>query len=247
MRPRPRAILNSSSPPAFASRINPRSAPVASIAESTTSSSTSSRTREGPNARRLSSKDEICLKPRTPEECVPWESVVSPRRKTSSVLSLLPSRMRSRCSSGRSVTGSLFTNVPDREPRSLRTYAPSSRRLISACSRETSTSTERTSLSVRRPSWNTGLSMSTTRRPSGLLTSSRGCAREGTSLALTGAVPSGRRALRVGFDDPGARHLVADPAALCVGEHQDDLDNPDHQRKQEQRDSKRNTDQSHEQ
>ena len=46
--PRARAILNSSSPFGFASMMNPRSAPVASMAESITSTSTSSSTRDEP-------------------------------------------------------------------------------------------------------------------------------------------------------------------------------------------------------
>ena len=53
--PRPRAILNSSSPVALASMMKPRSAPLTSIAESSTSDSTSSSTRPDPSARSPSS------------------------------------------------------------------------------------------------------------------------------------------------------------------------------------------------
>ncbi len=52
VRPLPRAILNSSSPSALASIMNPRSALVTSSAESITSVSTSSSTRPDPSARR---------------------------------------------------------------------------------------------------------------------------------------------------------------------------------------------------
>ncbi len=60
VRPRPRAILNSSSPSTGASMMNPRSAPLTSIAESSTSDSTSSSTRPEPSARRPSSSVAIC-------------------------------------------------------------------------------------------------------------------------------------------------------------------------------------------
>ena len=60
VRPRPRAILNSSSPVAAASMMKPRSAPLTSIAESSTSDSTSSSTRPEPSARRPSSSAAIC-------------------------------------------------------------------------------------------------------------------------------------------------------------------------------------------
>ena len=53
--PAPRASLNSSSPSALASMMKPRSAPVTSIAESSTSASTSSSTRPEPSARSPSS------------------------------------------------------------------------------------------------------------------------------------------------------------------------------------------------
>ena len=55
----PRAILNSSSPSAGASMMNPRSAPLTSIAESSTSDSTSSSTRPVPSARSPSSSAAI--------------------------------------------------------------------------------------------------------------------------------------------------------------------------------------------
>jgi hypothetical protein len=58
--PRPRASLNSSSCSAPASMMKPRSAPVTSIAESSTSASTSSSTRPLPSARRPSSSAAIC-------------------------------------------------------------------------------------------------------------------------------------------------------------------------------------------
>ena len=66
-RPRARPIVNSSSSEAFASMMNPRSAPVTSMAESITSASTSSSTRADPRARKPSSRDATCLKSATAE------------------------------------------------------------------------------------------------------------------------------------------------------------------------------------
>ena len=61
-RPRPRPILKSRALSAPASMMNPRSAPVTSMAESITIVSTSSRTRPDPRARRPSSSVAICRK-----------------------------------------------------------------------------------------------------------------------------------------------------------------------------------------
>ena len=191
-RPRARPILNSSSPMRLASMMNPRSAPVASMAESITSSSTSSSTRADPSARSESSSVEICLKSMTPEVWLRRESVESSSRNTSSALPLRPNRIRSRCFNGRSVTCSSFTNVPYREPRSFNTYLPSSPSAISACSRDTSTLAGRKSLSLLRPMRNTGLSMTTTRRPSVSSIWRRGALSVAVSV-LTAVWPSARQ------------------------------------------------------
>ncbi len=124
-RPRPRASLNSSSFSAFASMMKPRSAPVTSMAESITSASTSSSTRPDPRARRPSSSAAICRRSPT-AEVVCWstepETAASSRRKTISAPPLRPSRIRSPCASVFSVTCSLLTKVPYREPRSRSVY-----------------------------------------------------------------------------------------------------------------------------
>ena len=83
VRPLPRAILNSSSPVGAASMMKPRSAPLTSIAESSTSDSTSSSTRPEPSARSPSSSAAICR--RSPIAVVVARSTgggESARRKT---------------------------------------------------------------------------------------------------------------------------------------------------------------------
>ncbi len=147
--------------------MNPRSAPVASMAESITSTSTSSSTREEPSPRSRSSSVVSGRKSTRPDAWLSRESAPSSARNTISALPLRPSRILSLWRSGRSVTCSSFTNVPQRDPRSFNRNRPSSRRTISACSRDTSVPTERRSLSLFRPMRNTGLSMRTTRGPSG--------------------------------------------------------------------------------
>ena len=153
--------------------MKPRSAPVASMAESITSTSTSSSTRDEPSPRRRSRSVVSGRKSMTFEAWLTCDSDASSTRKVICALPLRPSRILSRWWSGRSVTCSSLTNVPHRDPRSLSTNRPSSRRTISACSRDTSVPTDRRSLSLFRPIRNTGLSIMTTRGPSGSSTWSR--------------------------------------------------------------------------
>ena len=95
---RPRASLNSSTSSALASMMKPRSAPVTSIAESSTSASTSSSTRPLPSARRPSSSAAICRRsPIAVVVALSCAGAVSASRKTSSAPPVRPSRMRSPC------------------------------------------------------------------------------------------------------------------------------------------------------
>ena len=81
-------------------------------------------------------------------------------RNTISTPPFWPNLIRSPCLSGCSFTCALFTNVPNRDWRSRRTYCSPSR-ATSACSREMSAPTSRRSLPVRRPSVNRSLSIGT--------------------------------------------------------------------------------------
>jgi hypothetical protein len=108
--PRPRAILNSRSALSSASMMNPRSAPLTSIAESSTNDSTSSSTRPEPRARRPSRSAAICR--RSPMAVVVARSTggcVSASRNTISAPPVRPRRTLSPCASTRSVTCSPFT------------------------------------------------------------------------------------------------------------------------------------------
>ncbi len=107
--PRARAVLNSSVPCWSASITNPRSARVASIAESSTSVSTSSSTRPEPSARSPSSTAAICAKSLSSDDERTSPDSSPSARNTISMPSRWPRRMASPCISRRSDTGSPFT------------------------------------------------------------------------------------------------------------------------------------------
>jgi hypothetical protein len=141
--------------------MKPRSAPVTSIAESSTSASTSSSTRPDPSARNPSSRlamwrssvaTEIALR-----SCVPSSSR---DRKTISTPSESPRRIRSPWERTWLVALVPFTNVPNFESQSRTRHDPLSA-VISACCLETPVPATRTSLSLLRPSVMTALSMGT--------------------------------------------------------------------------------------
>ena len=111
--PRPRAVLNSSTPCASGIMMNPRSALVTSSAESITSVSTSSSTRPDPSARRPLRMAAICARSLASVDVErSTDEASSSARNTISTLSLCPSRMVSPWSRGRSAICSPLTNVP---------------------------------------------------------------------------------------------------------------------------------------
>jgi len=96
--------------------MKPRSAPVTSMAESSTIASTSSRTRPDPIALRPSSKADICRSSLAAETALrSTDGASSSTKKTISVSPACPSRIWSPCASTFSLCFSPLTNVPKRD------------------------------------------------------------------------------------------------------------------------------------
>ena len=178
-RSRDRPIVNSSRPPSSASMMKPRSAPLTAMAESITSTSTSSSTRAELSARNPSSSTATCR--RSPIVSTRrdggWVVSSAAQRKVSSAPPR-PRRTRAPSSSGPSRTGAPSTKVPWRDPQSRMAY-PSPAATISACTRDTSPLVRSRSFPAPRPRRNGSLSTATVRWPVTSVTSSCGSAIDG--------------------------------------------------------------------
>ena len=153
--------------------MKPRSAPVTSIAESSTSASTSSSTRPDPSARSPSSSAAICRSSIAADAALfSADGASSPIGEDDLHVGGLAEADAIAASVRASIFSSL-TKVPKVDCRSCSTHASPSR-TISACSREMSAPGRRRSVSLRRPIENTALSIGTMRRPSASVTIRRG-------------------------------------------------------------------------